>query len=241
MTVIRLRILLFALLALQVGANLARPDKRVDMVALGTPPSIPLVNLASLRERQASYGLLALRLQSFDNQAGTSLPFAKLDYPRLVDWLSLLLELHPPGTYPLLLASQVYSQSPDHGQQRLMLDFVYAHFLEEPDLRWPWLAHAAVMAKHHLHDLPLALKYARAVSELARAAPGWARQMPVFILEDMGEAESARVLLGALLAEKTAVDPHERHFLIERLQSLEMKNAEKSSGSARLQQTLPRR
>ena len=41
-----------------------------------------------------------------------------------------------------------------------MLEFVYREFLLDPNRRWPWLAHATVLAKHRLHDLPLALRYA---------------------------------------------------------------------------------
>jgi len=51
--------------------------------------------------------------------------------------------------------------------------------------------------------------------------------MRIFILEDMGELESATVLLGGLLAGGEVTDPREIHFLTQRLEIL--KNAEKSS------------
>jgi hypothetical protein len=51
--------------------------------------------------------------------------------------------------------------------------------------------------------------------------------MQIFLHEDMGEYETARVLLGGLLASGTVTDPHEIHFLLERLNSLE--GVEKSS------------
>jgi hypothetical protein len=49
----------------------------------------------------------------------------------------------------------------------LMFDFVEAQFLQDPNRRWRWLAHAAIIAKHGLNDNTLALKYA---DELARLA-----------------------------------------------------------------------
>jgi len=106
-----------------------------------------------------------------------------------------------------------------------MLDFIYQAFLQDPNRRWQWLAHAAVVAKHRLHDLPLALRYAQAIARHARGqnVPHWAQQMPIFILEDMGEAQSAKVLLGAQLAEGQISDPREIHFLTQRLKTLEEK------------------
>ena len=41
-------------------------------------------------------------------------------------------------------------------------------FFRDPDRRWPWLAHAALVAKHRLADLPLARRYASAVQRYAR-------------------------------------------------------------------------
>jgi len=108
--------------------------------------------------------------------------------------------------------------------------FVHEQFVQDPNRRWRWLAHAAIMAKHRLHDAPLALSYARDIARLAPAAPSWARQMHIFILEDIGELESAKILLGGLLASGEIRDEHELRFLTERLK--DMKNAEKSSKSS---------
>jgi hypothetical protein len=110
-----------------------------------------------------------------------------------------------------------------------MLDFVYREFLQDPNRRWPWLAHAAIMAKHRVKDMALALRYAEALAEYATGpdVPHWATQMRIFIYEDMGEYETARVLLGGLLDSGVVRDEHELHLLIERLNHL--KDAEKSS------------
>jgi hypothetical protein len=176
--------------------------------------------------------LLSLYLQAFDTQPGISIPFKDLDYDRVNDWLSRILELDSPGQYPLLMASQVYSQVPDEHRQRQMLELVYQQFLLDPNRRWRWLGHAAIMAKHRLHDLGLALRYARAINRYATAAevPHWAKQMHIFVLEDMGEHQTAKILLGGLLASGAITDPHEALFLTQRLSALQA--AEKSSTSS---------
>jgi hypothetical protein len=130
----------------------------------------------------------------------------------------------------MLMASQVYPQVPLEAKQRQMLDWVHQRFLEDPDQRWRWLAHGAIVAKHRLHDLTLALRYAQDIDRYARGpqVPHWARQMHIFLLEDMGEYEAAKILLGGLLSSGTVTDPLEAHFLMERLNALGHP-AEKSS------------
>jgi hypothetical protein len=58
--------------------------------------------------------------------------------------------------------------------------------------------------------------------------------MRIFILEDMGETQSAKVLLGGLLTSGEVSDEAEIRFLEQRLQLLE--NAEKSSISSKNRQ-----
>lgn len=174
----------------------------------------------SLGESIALSRLLVLYLQAFDNQPGISIPFAQLDYTVVSEWLATLLELDPRGQYALMMASHVYTQVPDEAQQRQMLDFVHRQFLRDPDRRWRWLAHAALIAKHRLGDMPLALRYADDVARHARGAASWARQMRIFILEDMGEREAAAVLLGGLLENGEVSDANELHFLAARLNEM---------------------
>jgi len=204
-----------------------RPQARAEL--LPSPPSAAVLRAISLGDPIPLAQLTTLWLQAFDNQPGISIPFLELDYGKVEAWLQQILQLDPHGQYPLMMASQLYAQVPDEHKQRQMLAFVHREFMTDPEHRWPWLAHAAIMAKHRLKDLPLALSYAKALSDYATgpAVPHWARQMEIFLYEDMGEYETARVLLGGLLASGTVTDPHEIHFLLERLNSLN--GVEKSS------------
>ncbi len=221
--------ILIASLCLQLAWQSSRPRPGAYVEALVFPPDEKALQALSLGEPIALSQLMTLYLQAFDNQPGISIPFLDLDYDRVETWLVRILELDPVGQYPLLMASHIYVQVPDTPKQRKMLEFVYQQFFKDPNRRWPWLAHAAIMAKHRLNDLPLALRYAEAVRQYATApdVPHWASQMPIFILEDMGELESAKILLGGLLVSGVVSDPHEIHFLTERLQRLE--GEEKSS------------
>lgn len=212
-----------ALLALQVALRAFSPAPRAAAVDLEAPPRVSTLRVASLGEPAAlAYGG-ALRLQAFDSQPGISLPYAALDYGRLERWLEVLLALDPAAQYPLVMASHLYAQvggQPD--KQRSMSEFVYREFLRDPDRRWPWLAHVAIMARHRLHDLPRAIRYADAIRDHAKGSgvPSWARQMHIFLREDAGEVEAAKALLGGLLASGTITDPREIAFLTERLHAM---------------------
>ena len=166
-----------------------------------------------------------LWLQAFDNQPGASISFHQLNYPRLTEWLDTILELDPEGHYPMLVAARVYGSIKNPEKQRIMLDYVFYKFNENPNKYWRWLAHVVITAKHELKDLDLALKYANALSEKATGenVPYWAKDMKIIVLEDMGEVEAAKGLVKALIESNEITDPYELNFLIQKIAVLEEK------------------
>ena len=205
---------------LQVAWQALQPKPGARAEALGEPAHPVVLQAAAMGEPIALAQFLTLYLQAFDNQPGVSIPFLELDYRRVMAWLEAILALDPVGQYPLLMASQIYSQVPDRARQRQMCEFVRLQFEADPDRRWRWLAHCAIVAKHRLGDPQLALTYAEAIARDAQRASGWARQMHIFMLQDLGEIEAAMVLLGGLLASGEVTDPKEIHFLTQKLEQL---------------------
>ena len=227
------KLTLAAALSLQIAWQAAAPAPLARASLLALPPEARWLRAVSAGEPIALSQTLMLYLQAFDSQPGISIPYRELDYTIIEAWLTRALELDPASQYPLMMAAHLYAQVPDEAKQRRMLAFVHREFLRHPDRRWRWLAHAAIIAKHRLKDMPLALQYAEDIAKHAPAATSWARQMRIFILEDLGEFEAATVLLGGLLASGEVSDPAEVRFLMERLEKL--KSAEKSSTPSRSQ------
>ena len=223
---------LAACLALQIAWQ-ATGERAVSTDATKLPPAprSTALRLASFGEPQAAARLAMLYLQAFDFRGGRGEPYQRLDYARLTSWLGAILETDPRSEYPLFSAARVYAEVPDPARARIALEFVYEAFLKDPDRRWPWLAHAALLAKHRLGDLPLARRYAAAVDRLttSKDVPLWAKQMEIFILEDMNELEAARIMLGGLLEGGRITDPAEARFLKERLDQLETRIRETRS------------
>ena len=194
---------------------------------LAPPLSTRSYVMSSLGEPIAAAKYLNLWLQAFDNQPGASLSFHQLDYPRLTQWLDTILELDPEGHYPMLVASRVYGSVKNPEKQRIMTDYVFSKFIEEPNKYWRWLAHAVITAKHELKDLDLALKYADALAEKATGenVPYWAKDMKIIVLEDMGQLQAAKILVGALIDSGEIADPYELNFLTHKIATLEEKTS----------------
>ena len=219
--------LLIASLVIQVCWSYAQPRTAAMAETLPDAPDTRLLRLYGLGEPDTLAKILMLWLQAFDNQPGVSIPFARLDYARAVDWLDALLDLDSRFQYPLLSASRVYTETPDDAGKRQMLEFVHRRFLEDPGQRWPWMAHGVYVAKHRIKDLQLALKYANALrlNVSSDAAPPWATQMEIFVLEDLGEVESARIIIDGLLAsDRLAGNDNELQFLKSKLAELQQGN-----------------
>lgn len=193
---------------------------------LAPPLSTRTYVMSSLGEPIAAAKFLNLWLQAFDNQPGASISFHQLNYPRLTQWLDAILELDPQGHYPMLVAARVYGSVKNPEKQRIMMEYIFYKFNENPDKYWRWLAHVVITAKHELKDYNLALKYANALAEKATGenVPYWAKDMKIIVLEDMGQVEAAKILVGALIDSKEITDPYELKFLMQKIKVLEDKS-----------------
>jgi hypothetical protein len=220
---------LLAGFAAQVGVQALRPPPATAAEDLPPAPRAQALRAASLGEPAALARLAMLYLQAYDLGAGNALPYQRLDYARLVQWLRAILDTDPRSEYPLFAAARVYAEVDDPARCREMLAFIHQAFLEDPNRRWQWLAHAALLAKHRLRDLALARRYAADIERLTTdpSIPLWAKQMEIFILEDMNELQAAKIMLGGLLATGRITDPQERRFLQGRLEELERRLASK--------------
>jgi hypothetical protein len=216
-----------ALLAVAFAAQLVfaalQPPAGARAEDLPAPPGARVLGLAAFGEPVALGKLLMLWLQAFDYRSGTQVPYRNLDYGALAAWLEGILMLDPSGQYPLMAASNLYAEVPDPVKVRLMLDLVYRAYLVDPNQRWPWMAHATILAKHRLHDLPLALLYARALERHTTApdVPVWVTQMQAFIMEDMDELEAAKIIIGGIIASGRFAYPQEEEMLKRRLAGIE--------------------
>jgi hypothetical protein len=205
-----------------VEQNLPQPHQQVLQIsALGDPYFF------------ASLGLIWL--QYFDDQPGLTLSYQDLSYPTLVDWLSSFSELAPELQYPQFMASRLYANVNNPEKIRQILAFLHTTFLTDPE-RWRWLAEGAVIARHRLKDLPLALDYAKDLTDHSPPdAPYWVKDMQILLLEAMNEYDAALLLTGALLDSGTITDKHELNYLSEKLEELKTATENQPNGTSNLE------
>ncbi len=216
-------IVLFISLSLQCLWHWSTNRLEIRPQALSAPPKATLIRLGSLDDPVFAAKLVMLWLQAFDNQPGVSIPLKDLDYKHVGQWLDLILALDYKMQYPLLAAIRFYAEVPDENKQRQMIQYVTRKFMEHPNQRWPAMAHAVYIAKYRIKDPQLAVQCARLIRQYAtsNSVPFWAKQMEIFVLEDMGELESSKILIGGLLDSGELNDVHQRKFLTQRLYEIE--------------------
>ncbi len=209
------------------GTNLSIAASKTE---LASPPAANAVRLLSLDDKLTAAKLIMLWLQAFDTQPGISLSLKELNYSRVTEWLDLILLLDPNIEYPLLAAARFYAEVPVPDKQRQMIQFIQKKFMQAPNQRWPAMAHAVYIAKHRIKDLELAAACARLlrIHATAENVPNWARQMEFFVLEDMGELEAAKILIGGLLDSGELEDPQQQRFLSERFEEIERRVNERA-------------
>jgi hypothetical protein len=186
---------------------------------LGAPPASAEIRAAALGEDVFAGYLVGVYLQNFNVHLGQATAVADIDRGALTQWLDLETTLDPGSGYPLLLASRHFAETGTPLQRRMMLDWVFQRFEEQPNQRWPWLAHAVFIARHVLKDNSLALSYAAALRTQVTdpRVPSWVRQMEMLLRADLGEIEDAKILLGGLVAAGQIRSPAELQFLESRL------------------------
>ena len=169
-------------------------------------------------DKLVSY-LLLLKLQLHDSQGGRHLNYVHLDYDKVDAWLQTIYELNPRSDYPAFLASRVYSQVQDRDKVRVMVALIERLFDIDPEQHWRRMTEACLLAKHQLQDLPLALRLAKKIAALPDELdlPFWARDMQLVLLDELGELESAQLLVSSMLQSGRINDPDELRFLRMRL------------------------
>jgi hypothetical protein len=209
-------LILLTSLLMQITWKLSNYANPIPTPSLSPVPAQTVMQLKQFGDNVAAAKIWILWLQNQDKQ--------DMDYTLLAAWLNAILYQDNQTQYPLFLASYQYVLVKNRAQQQKMLELVYEQFFADPVQRWRWLAQASISAKHRLYDLTLALEYAKILTDYAALIPDmpyWAMQMQIFILEDMGELEQAKLLIGGLLNAGLISDSDEIAFLNQRLEHLE--------------------
>jgi len=168
----------------------------------GVPPAPApeVANALALGDRQFLYRTTAFVLQNMGDEGGRVTPLKNYDYQRLGQWFALLDQFDPRSNFLPVLVGHYFSQSPEPDHVRVVIGYLARIAVRDPARNWRWLAHAVYLARHKVKDLNLALGLAQRLAALdAPGMPIWTRQMPAFVLAEVGDKEAARDLMEAII------------------------------------------
>lgn len=215
---LRLRINLFLALALALNVAFWYGAHETFAHWGGVPP-VPTKNgarIMTLGDEQFSYRFGAMTLQNLGNSGGRVTAVKDYDYQKLGNWFWLLHDLDPASNHVPMLAAYYFGATQKPEDIAVVVKYLGAVGQNPVANKWRWLAQAIFLARHRMDDLPLALDMAYALSRMEPVGdtlPGWARQMPAFVLAEQGEKQSARKLMEEILMTSTRLHPNEVNFM----------------------------
>ena len=182
----------------------------------GVPPapSNQVAKALAMGDGQFLYRAATFVLQNMGDEGGRVTPLKDYDYQRLGQWFSLLDRFDPQSEFLPVLVGYYFSQSQNPDDVRIVISFLAHIAIRDPERNWRWLAHAIYLARHRVKDMDLALSLAYRMAAIkSPGIPIWARQMPAFVLADVGEKEAARDLMEAIMDSQIDLDPAEIEFM----------------------------
>ena len=182
----------------------------------GVPPapSHQVAKALAMGDGQFLYRAATFVLQNMGDEGGRVTPLKDYDYQRLGQWFSLLDRFDPQSEFLPVLVGYYFSQSQNPDDVRIVISFLAHIAIRDPERNWRWLAHAIYLARHRVKDMNLALSLAYRMAAIkSPGIPIWARQMPAFVLADVGEKEAARDLMEAIMDSQIDLEPSEIEFM----------------------------
>lgn len=193
-------ILLFVFLFFQIVFWNITKEKKPEWTVSPEVPSARMVNAMAFGDKQFLFRVLCFYLQNAGDSGGRFSSLTKYDYSALEKWFYLLDELDSESNYTAAMAAYYYGVTPKTKDVRHVVSYLRSHTRKNPAKKWRWLAHAAYLAKHRIKDEKLALEIAKELAGLdVSDMPLWTRQMPAFIMADMGDKEAARTIMMVIM------------------------------------------
>lgn len=197
-----------------------------DMSVLPDLPTEMSIKAASFGDEQFYFRTLAFQLQNAGDTFGRTTPLKDYDYNKLYKWFLLLDSLDSKSNFVPSMAAYYYSNTQNTPDIRYIVDYLDQHSDKDPAAKWWWYSQAIYNAKHKLDDKKRALEIAYKLAAAPNPEmPIWARQMPAFILEDLGEKEQALIIARDIIENVDDISDGElnfmHYFIKERLEKMQ--------------------
>lgn len=214
-SLVRIKAALGILFAINLFFWLAAKEVYVRWSGVPPVPTRKGAVMMTLGDPEFSYRFLALALQNLGDVGRDVTPLKDYNYQRLGEWFALLHALDPASDHVPMIAAYYFGATQVPKDAAVVVDYLQVAGQIPVGTKWRWLAHAAYMAQHRVHDLQRALDLAYRLVKMPNAAemPQWARQMPAFILNEKGDRAASRQMMENLLLTEKNVPWQEVNFM----------------------------
>lgn len=190
-------------------------DKQAVWTNVPPVPSAQAGQALMLGDAQMAYRAAGVVLQNLGDTGGRSTALRDYDYQRLGRWFSRMDEWDHRSDFMPFLAAYYYGATPATEDLPPVVNYL-AFVGEDPQgEKWRWLAQAIFLARYRMGDLNEALRLSHRLAAMwHEGMPGWAEQMPAFVMMAKGDKEAAYELMMRLLtSEVDKLHPAEIYFM----------------------------
>lgn len=196
----RLYLVFFAAVCLNIGFWCYSNNIYVKW---GNVPPVPKANsliMGFLGDQQLAFRVSAMALQNYGS-IGQTESLKNYNYDMLGKWFSLLDTLDPKASFVPYLAAYYYGAVPDASKLKPVISYLEVVGMRPGEGHWRWLAEAAYLARHRMHDMDNALRIARELGSIydPQKMPNWTRNMEPMLTADMGDKQAAYILMLEIL------------------------------------------
>jgi hypothetical protein len=192
----------FFFLLLQIGVWYISRGFSPDIAVVPDLPGEESVKATSFGDEQLYFRVLAYEIQNAGDTYGRATPLKDYDYNKLYHWWLLLDSLDSTSNFVPALAAYYYVNTQNKPDVRYVVDYLEQNADRDPKAKWWWYAQACFAANYELHDKERALEVAKKLAKVDREdMPFWTKQLPAFILADMGQLQQSVVIIEELLKE----------------------------------------
>ncbi len=232
---IGLRYRLYFLLCVFLSLNILSWSYARDFHAewINVPPAPGKIGSVffALGDKQLAYRSYGVMLQNLGDSAGDIKPLTSYNYDRLGKWFLLEDYLDPRSDFIPLLAAYYFGATSKAEDLDPVIEYLAKVGRYSGEEKWRWLSHAVYLARFQQEDHDKALKHAYQLASIYRPGmPLWTKQMPAFVMNDMGNKEAAiQLILGIMADSGTKIHPNElnfmKYYICDRLLDAEQKEA----------------
>lgn len=227
------KLLLIIFLGLQIFFWSFAQDEKPNLGIMPVLPSQAEIEALSFGDKQLYFRAMAMNLQMAGDTFGRTTPLKDYDYPELLEWFRMMDTLDWRSNFIPSIAAYYFSRTQNTPDVKYMVEYLLEHGLRDPEEKWWWLSQGIYLANHVIKDKESAFKMAQALKTVEKDIPMWARQMEVFLREDLGETGAAEEVMCEIIAGNVDWDaiPEQElnfmtHFFEERLKTVEGKSQE---------------